>query len=118
MQNVMSRNEHYANYEIIVEVPGRGQVNLNLSLAPLHDAQNRSQGLTMVMDDLTETKRLQAVQNMFRRYVSPAVVDRLPSNPADLKLGGQRQEVTILFATFATLPPLAKSWLRKRWLTR
>jgi adenylate cyclase len=35
---------------------------------------------------------------MFRRYVSPAVVDRLPSDPADLQLGGHRQVVTILFA--------------------
>jgi class 3 adenylate cyclase len=50
------------------------------------------------MDDLTETKRLQAVHNMFRRYVSPAVVDRLPADPKDLELGGHRQEVSILFA--------------------
>ena len=52
----------------------------------------------MVMDDLTETKRLRAVQDMFRRYVSPAVVDRLPSDPSELRLGGHRREVTVLFA--------------------
>jgi len=35
---------------------------------------------------------------MFRRYLSSAVVDRLPSDPAQLKLGGHRREVSILFA--------------------
>ncbi len=98
MQRVMGKGEHFAGYELILELPQRGRVNLRVSLTPLKDTQNRPQGVTIVMDDLTETKRLQAVHNMFRRYVSPAVVDRLPSNPADLKLGGVRQMVTILFA--------------------
>ena len=96
--NVLSREEHYSDYEIVSEMPGRGRVNLNMNLAPLKDAQNQTQGVTMVVDDLTETKRLQAVQDMFRRYVSPAVVDRLPADPSELRLGGHRQEATILFA--------------------
>ena len=98
MQNVTSRGEHYSGYEMVVELPDRGKVNLRLSLTPLKDAQDRPQGVTIVVDDITETRRLEAVQDMFRRYLSPAVVDRLPANPADLQLGGHRQEVTILFA--------------------
>lgn len=98
VRNVATRETRYSDYEIISELPGRGTINLSLSLSPLKDAQDRTQGVTIVMDDLTETKRLQAVHDMFRRYVSPAVVDRLPSDPADLQLGGHRQEVTILFA--------------------
>jgi class 3 adenylate cyclase len=54
--------------------------------------------VAIVVDDVTETKRLRAIQDMFRRYLSPAVVDRLPSDPAQLRLGGHRQEVSILFA--------------------
>jgi class 3 adenylate cyclase len=96
--NVARRETHYTDYEIISELPGRGKVNLSLNLAPLKDAQNQTQGVTIVVDDVTETKRLRAVHDMFRRYVSPAVVDRLPSNPIDLRLGGYRQEVSILFA--------------------
>ncbi|HRV96664.1 MAG TPA: adenylate/guanylate cyclase domain-containing protein [Anaerolineae bacterium] len=67
-------------------------------MAPLKDAQNQTKGVTVVLEDMTETKRLKAVQDMFRRYVSPAVVDRLPANPSELELGGHRQEITILFA--------------------
>lgn len=96
--NVARRENHYSDYEIISELPGRGRVNLSLNLAPLKDAQNQTQGVTIVVDDVTETKRLRAVHDMFRRYLSPAVVDRLPSNPVDLQLGGHRQEISILFA--------------------
>jgi class 3 adenylate cyclase len=67
-------------------------------LTPLKDGQGNPKGVAILMDDVTETKRLRAAQDMFRRYVSPAVVDRLPSDPDDLQLGGHRQEVTILFA--------------------
>jgi len=96
--NVITKEDHYTDYEIVSDLPGRGKVNLNMSLAPLKDAKDQTRGVTIVVDDLTETKRLQAVQDMFRRYVSPAVVDRLPADPSELRLGGHRQEATILFA--------------------
>ncbi len=96
--NVIERENHYVDYEIISEIPDRGRISLNMNLAPLKDADNQTHGVTMVMDDMTDTKRLEAVQDMFRRYVSPAVVDRLPSDPSKLELGGLRQQVTILFA--------------------
>ncbi|MDX1520020.1 MAG: adenylate/guanylate cyclase domain-containing protein [Anaerolineae bacterium] len=98
VKNVLEREESYNDYEIISDLPDRGRAHLNISLTALKDARNRTRGVTIVLDDLTETKRLQAVQSMFRRYVSPAVVDRLPHNPKDLALGGHRQETSILFA--------------------
>ncbi len=96
--NVLERENRYADYEIITNLPERGKVNLSLNLAPLKDAENQTRGVTVVIDDVTETKRLQAVQDMFRRYVSPAVVDRLPADASELELGGHRQVITVLFA--------------------
>lgn len=98
VNNVIEHENHYADYEIISDIPERGRVNLNMNLAPLRDAENKTHGVTMVMDDITETKRLQAVQDMFRRYVSPAVVDRLPADASELELGGHRQQISVLFA--------------------
>jgi PAS domain S-box-containing protein len=98
IQNVTQRESRYNDYEIVSSLPQRGLVNLSMNLAPLKDAQNHTQGVAIVMDDLTETKRLRAVQDMFRCYVSPAVVDRLPDDPSELKLGGNRQLITVLFA--------------------
>jgi PAS domain S-box-containing protein len=79
------------------ELPSRGPVILSLRLSPLKDDRSATLGVAMVIDDLTEQRRLEAVREMFRRYVSPAVVDSLPSDPAKLKLGGQRRRVTILY---------------------
>ncbi|MCB0190549.1 MAG: GAF domain-containing protein [Anaerolineae bacterium] len=98
MKNVVDRDERYTNYEIISELPARGQVNLTVNMSPLKDAQFQTNGVTVVLEDMTETKRLKAVQDMFRRYVSPAVVDRLPADPSGLELGGHRQLITVLFA--------------------
>jgi PAS domain S-box-containing protein len=98
VRNALERDDHYPNYDFIFDLPDRGRVDLMINLAPLKDVNDRTQGVTMVIDDRTETKRLQAVQAMFRRYVSPAVVDRLPADPSKLELGGHRQQVSVLFA--------------------
>lgn len=39
-----------------------------------------------------------AIRDLFQRYVSPKVVDRLVAGTDDLVLGGKRQEVSVLFA--------------------
>ncbi|MGQ9625749.1 MAG: adenylate/guanylate cyclase domain-containing protein [Anaerolineae bacterium] len=98
VENVKTKERKYIAEEIESELPGRGPVNLSMSLSPLKDANNETLGVAIVLDDLTEKKRLEAVREIFRRYVSPAVVDRLPADPAKLKLGGTRQELSILFA--------------------
>ena len=92
------QNAIHIHHEITPDLPGRGPVTLSLSLSLLKDANDECQGVAIVVDDLTETKRLQAVREMFRRYVSPDVVDRLPADASDLRLGGHRQEIAILFA--------------------
>ncbi len=47
-------------------------------------------------DDLRETQKL--LRQTFERFVSPGVVEQLMRDPASVKLGGQLQEVTVLFA--------------------
>ncbi|TEU17358.1 MAG: PAS domain-containing protein [Anaerolineales bacterium] len=98
VEKVKVKEERCRGFEVQPKLPGRGKVSLSMNLSPLKDAEDRTQGVAIVVDDVTETRRLQAIQDMFRRYLSPAVVDRLPSDPAQLKLGGHRQEVSILFA--------------------
>jgi len=98
VEKVKVKEERYKGFEVESYLPERGTVNLSMNLSPLKDAEDRTQGVAIVVDDVTETKRLRAVQDMFRRYLSSAVVDRLPSDPAELRLGGRRREVSILFA--------------------
>lgn len=49
---------------------------------------------------LRETKEREndQLRGTFERFVPPSVVDRVLSNPEDLKLGGTRQEISVLFA--------------------
>jgi PAS domain S-box-containing protein len=84
--------------EIKSDRPNRGIVNLNFNISSLKDASGNPQGIAIVVDDVTEMRQLEATREMLRRYVAPAVIDRLTSNPELLRLGGQRQEITILFA--------------------
>jgi PAS domain S-box-containing protein len=74
----------------------RGKVSLSLNLSPLKDAAQLTQGVAIVLDDLTEKKRLEAQRRLFERMVSPAVIDQL--DPDNLQLGGKRDQITTLFA--------------------
>lgn len=48
-------------------------------------------------EQATEREK-QAIRQLFKRYVSSAVVDRLVDGRENLALGGKRQEITVLFA--------------------
>ncbi len=54
------------------------------------------QGVAIVVNDLTENKRLEAQRRLFERMVSPAVINQL--DPDQLQLGGKRSQITVLFA--------------------
>ncbi len=77
-------------------LPQRGAVSLSLNLSPLKDASHQTQGVTIVLDDLTDKKRLEGQRSLFRRMVSPAVIEQL--DPEKLELGGKRTQITTLYA--------------------
>ncbi len=74
----------------------RRAVNLRLNLSPLKDDQDVTRGVTLVLEDLTEKKHLEAQRRLFERMVSPAVIEQL--DPDRLQLGGERSIITTLFA--------------------
>jgi PAS domain S-box-containing protein len=89
-------------YEVQPELPARGPVWLRMNLSPLKDSHDVTTGVTIVVDDLTERRQLEErvrrIRGTFERYVAPAVVERLLSNPETVRLGGVRQEVTSFYA--------------------
>ncbi len=98
IEDVKAADRRFVGIEVNPTLPERGTVNLSLSLSPLKDADQVTGGVAIVVDDLTETKRLRSKYEIFQRMVSPAVIESLPDDPSQLKLGGLRQEVTVLFA--------------------
>ena len=76
--------------------PTRGNVDWRLNLSPLKDAGQKTQGIAIVLDDLTERKKLEAQRRLLERMVSPAILDQI-----DLKsfqMGGKKVDITTLFA--------------------
>ncbi|MDO9303481.1 MAG: adenylate/guanylate cyclase domain-containing protein [Anaerolineales bacterium] len=85
-----------ADLEISHYSPTRGNVDWRINLSPLKDAGQKTQGVAIVLDDLTERKKLEAQRRLFERMVSPAVIEQL--DPNSLQLGGKRTDITALFA--------------------
>ena len=50
---------------------------------------------------VTENKERHFIQNVFGKYMSPKVVDKLLEDPAQLKLGGEQKELTSFFTDLA-----------------
>jgi adenylate cyclase len=94
--NVRNSDQPIVGLEISHKLPKRGLVDWRLNLSPLKDAAKTTQGVAIVLDDMTERKRLEAQRRLFERMVSPAVVNQL--DPNSLQLGGKRVDLTVLFA--------------------
>lgn len=56
---------------------------------------------------LVEERARRRIQHAFSHYLSPAVVDRLADEPSTLKLGGDRREVTVMFADLSGFTALS-----------
>ena len=82
--------------EYDMNLPPRGKIFLSFNISQLKDATQSTQGVAIVMDDLTEKKRLEARNRLFGRMVSPKVIEQLDLD--NLQLGGKRSQITTLFA--------------------
>jgi PAS domain S-box-containing protein len=96
LQAVREKEQPIVGLELSRKLPERGSVDWRLNLSPLKDAGQKTQGVAIVLDDLTEQKRLEAQRKLFERMVSPAVIQQL--DPDSLQLGGKRTDITVLFA--------------------
>jgi len=94
--SVRQTNHPVVGLELSHILPKRGAVDWRLNLSPLKDADQSTQGVAIVLDDMTERKRLEAQRRLFERMVSPAVINQL--DPNSLQLGGKRVDITVLFA--------------------
>jgi PAS domain S-box-containing protein len=96
MLNVREKEEAVLGLELSNTLPERGKVDWRFNLSPLKDAGSKTQGVAIVLDDLTEQKKLEGQRRLFERMVSPAVINQL--DPNSLQLGGKRGQITVLFA--------------------
>ena len=96
LAEVRQTDQPVIDIEISHIMPERGNVDWRLNLSPLKDASQKTQGVAIVFDDMTERKKLEAQRRLLERMVSPAVLDQINLN--SFQIGGKKVEVTCLFA--------------------
>jgi PAS domain S-box-containing protein len=96
LASVRQKDAAVMDLEFSPILPTRGNVDWRFNLSPLKDESQKTQGIAIVLDDLTERKRLEAQRRLFERMVSPAVINQL--DPNKLQLGGKRADITTIFA--------------------
>ena len=96
LASVRQTDNSIMDLEFSPTLPLRGNVDWRFNLSPLKDEAHKTQGMAIVLDDLTERKRLESQRRLFERMVSPAVINQL--DPNKLQLGGKRADITTIFA--------------------
>jgi PAS domain S-box-containing protein len=83
--------------EIEVELSTLGHRYWNVAISPLRDPDGQSQGVAMVLDDLTEQRQREEQLMQVRRYLPLALVENLRSEDLAM-LGGTEREITMVSA--------------------
>lgn len=96
LDSVRKTEQPVVGLELSQQLPERGNVDWRFNLSPLKDADQKTQGVAIVLDDMTERKKLEAQRGLLQRMVSPAVLDQI--DPNSLQIGGKKVYITILFA--------------------
>ncbi|MBI1854692.1 MAG: GAF domain-containing protein [Chloroflexi bacterium] len=96
LAEVRQTDKPIVDLEISHKSSNGGSVDWRFNLSPLKDAGQKTQGLAIVLDDMTERKKLEAQRRLLERMVSPAVLDQI--DPNSLQIGGKKADITILFA--------------------
>jgi PAS domain S-box-containing protein len=96
LESVRTNEKPILGLELTHQLPERGAVDWRLNLSPLKDAGQKTQGVAIVLDDMTERKKLEAQRRLLERMVSPLVLDQIDLD--SLHIGGKKVDITILFA--------------------
>lgn len=106
LQEILQTDKPVIDWEISHHLPERGNVDWRFNLSPLKDSMQTTQGIAIVLDDMTERKKLEAQRRLLERMVSPAVLDQI--DPDSLQIGGKRMDITILFADIRGFTPYSE----------
>ena len=87
--------EAHSEYELRYALGPEESVNLNVSVVPLLDSRRRPLGVVVVAEDITQEQRLMST---LCRYVTREIAEEVLKQKGQMRLGGHRQPVSILFS--------------------
>ncbi len=93
--NQIHGGDESQSFEETIET-ARGEKIISIKLSPLKDANGQTEGVAVVLDDVTEQREREAKLSIMRRYLPPAMVDNI-EQISGLALGGERRDLTCMY---------------------
>ncbi len=82
--------------------PNKGLLTLSLRITPLYSGSGVSNGVILLIDDITEHKQLESratqIMETFENYFSSHTIEKLLENPDTVRWDGSLQEITVMIA--------------------
>ncbi len=83
--------------------------NIIIPVAPIIAAMLLAFISTVIVSYMVEGKQRRYLKSAFKQYLSPVVIDHLIANPDQLKLGGERKEISIFFSDLQGFTSISES---------
>ena len=87
--------EAHTEYELKYALSADESVSLNVSVVPLLDSKKQPLGVVVVAEDITQEQRLMST---LCRYVTREIAEEVMKQKGQMRLGGTRAPISILFA--------------------
>jgi adenylate cyclase len=85
----------FTAYDLRYKKANGDTLNINVHVFPLRDSKNKPLGSVVVADDITQEQRLMST---LCRYVTRSVAEKVLEQRDEMRLGGKRSRVAVLFS--------------------
>ncbi len=105
IQHVLDGGEAFTSYQMQFHRTEDDSLAINVHVLPLRDPKGNSLGVVIVADDITQEERLMST---LCRYVTRSVAEQIMKDRENLKLGGQRSNLAVLFSDIRSFTTLSE----------
>jgi adenylate cyclase len=105
IETALRDREAYTGYELQYSKGTEEAQKVNLHALPLLDSKQKSLGVVVIADDITQEQRLMST---LCRYVTRSVAEQILKDRDRLKLGGNRSNVAVLFSDIRSFTTISE----------